>query len=59
MQTKLADPNLILNAFILSRTKFADIINKNCTEQDLEDRHVLFMEHGGASYLPRMLGKMV
>ena len=59
LQTKLADPNLILNAFILSRTKFADILNKNCTEQDLEDRHVLFMEHGGTSYLPKMFGKMV
>lgn len=58
LQTKLADPNLILNAFILSRTRFADILNKNCTEQDLEDRHVLFMEHGGASYLPKMFGKM-
>ena len=59
LQTKLADPKLVLNAFILSKTKFSDILNKNCTEQDLEDRHVLFMEHGGAAYLPKMFGKMV
>ncbi|HPX60939.1 MAG TPA: type III restriction endonuclease subunit R, partial [Deltaproteobacteria bacterium] len=59
LQTKLADPKLVLNAFILSKTRFTDILNKNCTEQDLEDRHVLFMEHGGASYLTKMFGKMV
>lgn len=59
LQTKLADPKLVLNAFIVSRTKFADILNKNCTEQDLEDRHVLFMEHGEVSYLPKMFGRMV
>jgi len=58
LQGKLADPNLVLNAFILSRTKFADILNKNCTEQDLEDRHVLFMEHGGEAYLTQMFAKM-
>lgn len=59
LQEKLADPNLVLNAFILSRTKFTDILNKSCTEQDLEERHVLFMEHGGPSYLPKMFGRMV
>jgi hypothetical protein len=59
LQGKLADPNLVLNAFILSKTKFADILNKNCTVQDLEDRHVLFMEHGGDAYLPMMFRKMV
>lgn len=58
LQTKLSDPNLILNAFIISRTKFVDILNNNCTEQELEERHVLFMEHGGASYLPKMFVKM-
>jgi len=58
LQAKPADPNLVLNAFILSRTKFADILNKNCTEQDLEERHVLFMEHGGTTYLPKMFRKM-
>lgn len=58
LQTKLADPMLVLNAFILSRTKFADILNRNCSEQDLAQRHVLFMEHGGGSYLPKMFGKM-
>ncbi|ABQ24806.1 DEAD/DEAH box helicase family protein [Geotalea uraniireducens] len=59
LQTKLADPNLVLNAFILSKTKFTDILNKNCTEQELEERHVLFMEHGGQAYLTQMFRKMV
>jgi len=59
LQGKLADANLILNAFILSNTRFTDILNKNCTEQELEERHVLFMEHGGEAYLSQMFGKMV
>ncbi len=58
LQTKLADSKLILNAFILSKTKIADILNNNCSEQDLEERHLLFMEHGGASYLPKMFARM-
>jgi hypothetical protein len=59
LQEKLADPKLTLNAFILSTTKFQDIPNNRCTEPELEDRHVLFMEHGGAAYLPKMFGRMV
>lgn len=36
-----------LTRFIFSKTKSTDILNRSGTEQDLEDRHVLFMEHGG------------
>ena len=48
-----------LNAFILSKTSFTDILNKNYSEQDLENRHVLFMEYGEASYLAKMFEQMV
>jgi hypothetical protein len=61
LQTKLADPNLVLNAFILSVTKFSDLLNVSgqCTEKDLEDRHVLFMDTTGQNYLAGMFERML
>jgi hypothetical protein len=61
LQTKLADPNLVLNAFILSVTKFSDLLNVSgqCTQTDLEDRHVLFMDTSGQGYLAGMFERMV
>jgi len=43
LQEKLADPDLVLNAFVLSATPVTDLINVTSTEQELEDRHLLFM----------------
>ncbi len=61
LQSKLADPKLILNAFILSRTKFSDLLNVKgkFTVKDLEDRHVLFMDDADRGYLAGMIAKMV
>lgn len=61
LQEKLADPKLVLNAFILSATRFSDLLNVGgqYTDMDLEDRHTLFMEHGGQSYLTKMFAKMI
>ena len=41
---KSNEPFLHLNAFILSFTRFNDLLNTNCTQQDLEKQHVLFMD---------------
>ncbi|MBO9469599.1 DEAD/DEAH box helicase family protein [Endozoicomonas sp. G2_2] len=59
-QAKPGDSALILNAFVLSPTKFADLLNVGDSAQktDLEDRHVLFMQDGRSSYLGKMLNRI-
>lgn len=61
LQSKLGDQNLVLNSFILSATKFSDLLNVSdkYTQSDLEDRHVLFMGTSGHGYLNQMFGRMV
>ena len=62
LETKLAtcakagEPQLILNAFILSPTKFTDLLNVGDPKKkgELEKRNVLFMDEGGMKYLPKM-----
>jgi SNF2-related domain len=54
LEAKLADPKLTLNAFIVSGTSFADLLNVSVKKSDLEQRNVLFMEDGGATYLKTM-----
>ena len=58
---KPEDGKLTLNAFILSPSKFADLINVGdpAKKAELEDRHVLFMEDGPQAYLTKMFGRMV
>jgi hypothetical protein len=54
LEKKLADPKLTLNAFIVSGTAFADLLNVSVKKSELEDRNVLFMEDGSQSYLKKM-----
>ncbi|MFW5402277.1 DEAD/DEAH box helicase family protein [Yersinia sp. 1252 StPb PI] len=66
LQSKLAeqsspdDKKLILNAFILSQTKFTDLLNigKSAKKIELEDRNVLFMEDGMTDYMKKMFLKI-
>jgi hypothetical protein len=60
-QAKPGDAKLTLNAFILSPTKFTDLLNVGDTvkKAELEDRHVLFMEDGAQAYLKKMFGRIV
>ena len=55
-QAKPGEPPLVLNAFVLSPTKFSDLLNVGdpTKKAELEDRHVLFMEDGGQTYLTRL-----
>ncbi|WP_206059820.1 hypothetical protein [Novacetimonas cocois] len=57
-QAKVGEPPLILNAFVLSPTKFADLLNVGdpTKKDELERRHVLFMEEGGSTYLKKLFG---
>lgn len=60
-QAKADDPPLVLNAFVLSPTKFSDLLNVGdpTKKADLENRHVLFMEDGGSSYLKKLFRVLV
>jgi len=59
-QAKPGEPPLVLNAFVLSPTKFSDLLNVGDPTQkaELENRHVLFMEDGGPVYLNKLFDKM-
>ncbi|GAC1611155.1 MAG: hypothetical protein NVS3B3_21670 [Aquirhabdus sp.] len=61
MERALNDPLLALNAFILSATKFKELLNVGdvTTKTELEDRNVLFMEDGGNAYLKKMFLQIV
>lgn len=59
-QAKPGEPPLTLNAFVLSPTKFSDLLNVGDPTQkgELENRHVLFMEDGGQAYLNKLFAKL-
>ncbi|HIE0647258.1 TPA: DEAD/DEAH box helicase family protein [Serratia marcescens] len=54
------ESELILNAFILSPTKFSDLLNigSRIQKADLEDKNVLFMEDGPKTYLKKLFSKI-
>lgn len=54
IQEKLGDPDLTLNAFIVSATPFTNLLNVSCKQSDLEERNVLFMSDGWKVYLKKM-----
>lgn len=57
---KPGEAPLVLNAFVLSPTNFADLLNvgDSTKKAELEDRHVLFMEEGRDSYLSKMFARI-
>lgn len=59
-QAAAGEPALTLNAFVLSPTKYADLLNvgDKVKKQELEDKHILFMEDGGSSYLKKMFDRI-
>lgn len=53
------EPKLSLEAFILSATKFTDLLNLGSTKKvELEQRHVLFMEDGATTYLKKLFEQL-
>lgn len=58
LQSKLGDPNLVLNAFIVSGTPFTDLLNVSGKQEDLEGRNVLFMTDGGHVYMKKMFERI-
>ncbi len=57
-EKKLNDPNLVLESFVLSETKYPDLLNNNLTREELADHHILFMDEGYDTYLAKMLTKI-
>jgi hypothetical protein len=60
-QAKAGEAPLVLNAFVLSPTKFADLLNVGdpAKKADLESRNVLFMEDGASAYLKKLFRVLV
>lgn len=59
-EEQLGDDNISLSSFILSDTKFNDLINNPFGSQsELEARNVLFLEDAFDSYLPKLFEKMI
>ena len=60
-QAKAGEAPLVLNAFVLSPTKFADLLNVGdpTKKADLESRNVLFMEDGASNYLTKLFRVLV
>jgi hypothetical protein len=61
VETELRDAELTLNAFILSWTRYGDLLNVAGTHSkgELEGRNVLFMEDGRDVYLQKLLAKVL
>ncbi|CRM63851.1 DEAD/DEAH box helicase family protein [Pseudomonas sp. 52 E 6] len=57
---KSGESPLTLNAFVLSPTKFSDLLNigDSAKKSELEARNVLFMEDGGENYLRKMFASI-
>ena len=59
LEKKLSDDKLSLNAFIVSETRFVDLINVSESKNKIEDRNVLFMEDTGTIYLEKLFIKII
>ncbi|EMH6403025.1 DEAD/DEAH box helicase family protein [Providencia rettgeri] len=57
IEKRFANPDVILNSFILSPTKYAQL-QWGIDKQDLVDKHVLFMDDGGSIYLTKMFDRI-
>ena len=59
-QAELNDPDLILNAFILSYPPHGDLLNVGTagSKAELEDRNVLFMDEGRNAYLIKLFRRI-
>ncbi len=59
LEKKLSDDKLSLSAFIVSETRFVNLINVSEPKDKIEERNVLFIEDTGSIYLEKLFKKMV
>lgn len=57
IEKRFANPDVILNSFILSPTKYAQL-QWGIDKQELEDNHVLFMDDGAQTYMNKLFEKI-
>ena len=62
LETRLADPQVILNSFIIANTRFEQVdhwltpgVGKKMSKADFEARHVLFQNEDKAIYIGKLL----
>lgn len=58
IEKRLNDPNVILNSFILSWTKYPEL-KWGKSQAELEDQHVLFMTDDKDNYINKLFGRLV
>ena len=58
IEARLADPQVILNSFIISNTPYHQVSwwEKGLTKPELERRHVLFQKEDKETYIQALLG---
>ncbi|MFQ6289738.1 DEAD/DEAH box helicase family protein [Yersinia enterocolitica] len=59
LEKKLSDDNLSLSAFIVSETRFVDLINVSESKDKIEERNVLFLEDTGSIYLEKLFKRII
>lgn len=60
IETRLGDPNVVLNSFILSPTPYQDLLwSPKPSPEQLAHRHVLFLDGDGEAYLSQLFGEIV
>jgi len=57
IETRLGDPDIVLNSFILSWTSHGQL-DWGLTREQLTDKHVLFMTEDRATYIGKMLARI-
>ena len=57
IEKRLNDPDVILNSFILSWTKYPQL-KWNKEQKELEDMHVLFMQDDRDQYIDKLFGNL-
>ena len=59
LERQLGDPEVVLNSFIVSNTRFSEIAwwSAQMTKADLEDKNVLFQQEDRDNYIKKLLEK--
>jgi hypothetical protein len=58
VEKRLNDPTVVLNSFILSWTKFRDLLNWGIDQQGLEEKYVLFMTDDRDKYIGKLFSRL-
>jgi len=59
VETGLGDPEVILNSFIVSNTRYAELSSRGVGKEEYAKRHVLFQKDDKDTYIETMLGTVL